>query len=645
MIRNMQQLWKGTGCLVYKRCSKDAQDASLDDQDEVITVQRTALGLNTVLATFEDDGLRGHDETRPGLLAVLEHARTHPNPVRSNGDFIPILVYDLARFGRFDDAKKIFSYFVEVERYGYEFYSVTEKIRSRGNIADFVQAIIKSEQAYDYSVKLSHYALRTGCSLAEKGWWPGGQAPYGYDRMTYGPDLKPKYRYATRPDKSVEKRTPDGKLVETLPAILDKGKRRSAGSDKLKGDRVKLVLGAQECVDVARLIFAKFVKEGWGLRRIGSWLNAKGVIPPRGRKWVFTSVRSIILNPAYKGALVYGRRSDGKHHWLTIEKTEGGYAPVIERKDVPGRAFVHRTEDECIVDEHCHEAIVEKALWEEAQDKLIERKSGSKKLEGSGTRSVYLLTGDGLMKCAHCGYRFQGDTDRRSKIRRYMDSGYHMGGKSVCKCYLVPADPLESWITDEIRRRVFGKEAIFADRADLERAIEQALVAGRQAAGSSDREIKELEGKIAANKEKVRLLLAKVSPELMEMINETLGQIKKETSALEEELRALRVAARAEGIVTRDFKALARQAADYLSHLKEVLQSGGVDERKRFVRAFVHEIVVDGEKRRVKVVFFDDGMGGDSQSPLTALQALAGRLGDVSPQLVPPTGFEPVSRA
>jgi hypothetical protein len=222
-----------------------------------------------------------------------------------------------------------------------------------------------------------------------------------------------------------------------------------------------------------------------------------------------------------------------------------------------------------------------------------------------------------------------------------MDSGYHMGGKTVCKCYLVPAEPLETWLTGEIRKRIFGKEALFADRAELEQAIEQALVAGRQAAGSSDKEIKELEAKIAANKEKVRLLLSKVSPEYMDMINETLGQLKKETAALEEELRALRVAARAEGIVTRDFKAIARQAAEYLSHLREVLETGSTDERKRFVRAFVHEIVVDGEKRRVKVVFYDDGLGGDAQSSSAIYPAnllALGRLGDVSPQLVPPTG-------
>ncbi len=641
MIRNVQQLWKGGECLIYKRCSKEAQDASLDDQDQVLSVERAALGLSKVIRTFEDDGLRGHDETRPGLLAVLEYVRTHPNPVRSNSDFIPILVYDLARFGRFDDPKKIFAYFVEIERSGYEFYSATDRIRSRGNIADFVQAIIKSEQAYDYSVTLSKYGLRTGCSLAEKGWWPGGTAPYAFDRMTHGPDGKPKYRYTTRPDKTVEKRTPEGALVETLRAIEDKGKRRSAYSDKLKGDKVKLVPGAPEFVEVVHLIFAKFVKEGWGLRRIAGWLNAKGVPPPRGRKWLHTSVRGILMNPAYKGALVYGRRSDGKHHWLTIQKTESGYAPVIERKDVPGRAFVHRSEEECIVVEDGHEAIVDKAVWAEAQEKLDEDKLGSKKFEGSGTRSAYLLSGDGLMKCAHCGYRFQGDTDRRSKVRRYLDSGYHMGGKTVCRCYLVPADPLESWMIDQIRKRIFGHGAIFADRDELEKAIEQALAAGPQAASSTDREVKDLERKIVEKKEKVKLLVANVSPENLPLLNDALGQLRKETEALENELRAIRVAARAEGIITRDFKALARQAAGYLVHLKEVLETGSVDERKRFVRAFVHEIVVDGAKRQVRVTFYDDGSGEGASSPLAAMEGLAGRLGDVSPQLVPPRGATP----
>ena len=122
------------------------------------------------------------------------------------------------------------------------------------------------------------------------------------------------------------------------------------------------------------------------------------------------------------------------------------------------------------------------------------------------------------------------------------------------------------------------------------------------------------------------------------LLSGALGDIRKETEAMELELRALRVAARAGGIIRRDFKALARQAANYVSQLKAVLESGTVDERKRFVRAFVHEIVVDGRKRIVHVAFYDDGLGAGGPSSLAAVEAVAGRLGDVSPQLVPRTG-------
>ncbi len=133
-----------------------------------------------------------------------------------------------------------------------------------------------------------------------------------------------------------------------------------------------------------------------------------------------------------------------------------------------------------------------------------------------------------------------------------------------------------------------------------------------------------------------------IEPENLPLLNDSLGQLRREIEALENELR---VAGRAEGMITRDLKGLARQAADYLIHLKEVLETGTVDERKRFLRAFVAEIVVEGEKRKVRVAFYDDGRGGEApSSPLAVAEALAERFGDASPQLAPPTGFEPVSR-
>lgn len=643
MVRDERRLWKGTECLVYKRCSKETQDVSLADQGQGLDLAMANLGLRTALATLEDDGKRGQDESRPGLLAILSYVKTHPNPVRNNSDFIPILVYDLSRFGRFDDPKKVFTYFVEVERYGYEFYSVSERIRSRGNIGDWVQAIIKSEQAYDYSVSLSRYAMRTGCSLAQKGWWPGGQAPIGYDRMTFGPDGKPKYRYSTLPDKSVEKHLPNGDLVEVLPPIEDRGRMRSAHSDKIKTDKVKLVPGRREQVKMVQIIFKKFVEDGWGLRRVAAHLNGVGLLPPRGRVWLHTAVRSVLMNPAYKGALVYGRRSDGKHHWLTIGKNGDGYTTLIERKDVPGPSFVRRTEAECIVIDNCHEALVEKSVWDRAQRRLTAAKHGPiDRIRGLGVHSPYLLSGDGLMRCSHCGYRFVGDTDRRNKIRRYMDSGYHMGGKSVCSCYMVPAVPLEGWVVDQIQERILdGRARLFADRKELEAAIEQALLVGRGGQATQTDEVARLERTLAGRKEKVSLLVANVSPDNMVLLNDHLSQARQEIAAIEAELRALRVASRATDIVTRDLKTLAHEAAGYIVNLRKVLEEGSAEEKKKFVRDFVGDILVNGKEREVRVGFFEDQ---SPDLPQKALEIAARRAAgdDARGMVLNPLGGPPL---
>ena len=116
---------------------------------------------------------------------------------------------------------------------------------------------------------------------------------------------------------------------------------------------------------------------------------------------------------------------------------------------------------------------------------------------------------------------------------------------------------------------------------------------------------------------------------------------------MDNELRALRVANRAQDIVTRDLKTLAREAATYLTDLRKVLQKGTPEQKKRFVRDFVGDVVVDGEKQEVQVGFYDYGAVKGKKGTLKTLQALAAKRNseDVSLWLVPPTGFEPVLRA
>jgi hypothetical protein len=285
------------------------------------------------------------------------------------------------------------------------------------------------------------------------------------------------------------------------------------------------------------------------------------------------------------------------------------------------------------VAEDCHEPVVSKAIWEKAKALLKTRGHG--KTGGLGARSCYLLSGDGLLKCGRCGYRFQGDTDRRSKTRRYIDSGYHMGGTTICRCYMVPADALEGWVIDEIQDRILdGRAGLFASREELEKAIEQALRASRDDSPKKDSEIPALEQKLADRKKKIDLLLSTISADNLPLLDDHLGRLRKEMEAIENELRALRVATRAEDIVTRDLKALAKEAAGYVTNLRKVLESGAPEEKKRFVRDFVAEAIVDGEKREVRVGFYSDENG-----PLRNITERAAGV-DVPLWLAPPTGTD-----
>ncbi len=598
--------WKKGLCLVYGRCSKDTQEGSLDDQYREIEAVGREAGLRSLRDPFEDDGERGHNEDRPGLQAIMEYVRTHPNPARYNDDFIPILVYNVSRFGRFDDEKKIFFYLVSIERYGYEFYSVQDGIRSRGNIADFIQLIIRSQQAYQYTLDLSAYGIRTGCSLADKGWWPGGTAPYAFDRMTHGPDGKPRYRYVTRADKSVEKHTPDGTFLDRLAPIQDHGRVRSPYSDKMPSEKVRLVPDP-ELAKIARMIFEWFVMEGLGLKKIAAKLNQMGVPAPRGRRWLKSTIRGILMNPAYKGALVYGRRCDGRHHDVRFERGPQGFVARMTRRDVAQRDFVHRPIDQCVLVENCHEAIIPAELWEGAQNKLALRKKGQLGTRGKGARgSSYLLTGDGLMKCVHCGYHYHGSTDRTSKIRYYQDGGYHMGGKEVCKLTLVRADDLEGIVLDAIRQTALGEaNPLGGTEADLAAEIERELEASTVPLEPRDSERDALEEKLVALRQK-RAEAERFEKEFGAAAADLVKRIREEEQGLIGQLAAKRSGGRAR-LSQQERRELALAAARYRFNLQAVLEHGSPEERKRFVRDFVAAIEVDGQKRKIRIGLYGGG--------------------------------------
>ena len=61
-----------------------------------------------------------------------------------------------------------------------------------------------------------------------------------------------------------------------------------------------------EQAHVVRRIFLEYVS-GEGFRAIAAKLNAEGILSPRGKGWALSAVRSLLMNPIYKGEYVWGK--------------------------------------------------------------------------------------------------------------------------------------------------------------------------------------------------------------------------------------------------------------------------------------------------------------------------------------------------
>src|SRR5690242_4598713 len=82
----------------YVRMSTDHQKYSTQNQAEEIASYAARRGL-TIVRTYRDDGRSGlRLEGRPGLKELISDV------LLGHADFNTILVYDVSRWGRFQDA-------------------------------------------------------------------------------------------------------------------------------------------------------------------------------------------------------------------------------------------------------------------------------------------------------------------------------------------------------------------------------------------------------------------------------------------------------------------------------------------------------------------------------------------------------------
>lgn len=150
----------------------------------------------------------------------------------------------------------------------------------------------------------------------------------------------------------------DNILVQTM-----EGRKQKAREGKWNGDFApygyKLVDGslfiAEDEVEVIKIIFDKYINTTMGVAAIAAFLNESGYVKKKRQNntidgFAASFVKGVIDNPVYCGKLAYGRRK--------TEKVQG------KRNE-----FHVVKQDEFMVVDGEHEAIISAEEWKAAQDK------------------------------------------------------------------------------------------------------------------------------------------------------------------------------------------------------------------------------------------------------------------------------------
>lgn len=332
-------------CIVkYLRLSLEDED--MLDESNSITNQRIVIGQyiasknefkNTEVLEFKDDGYSGTNFDRPGFQSMMELVR--------DGKVSTIIVKDLSRFGR--NHIEVDTYLEQIFPFmNVRFIAINDNVDSMKyesgmpGIDVGFRNIINEHHSIDTSVKVK----RTLIQRQKAGKYMGARAPYGY----------------LKPDEDV----------------------------------TSLVINP-ETAPVVKMIFQKYLN-GMNITQLARYLNEQKIMSPGQYKrevlktgvkkttekyiWYPVTVRLILMTETYTGTTIGGK-------WKVAS--------------VGSNKHLKTKEEDWIVVEGTHEAIVSKEVFDAVQEKL---ELNSRKRSKTHNNNYPLK---GLVKCGGCGQNLQ----------------------------------------------------------------------------------------------------------------------------------------------------------------------------------------------------------------------------------------------
>lgn len=221
-------------------------------------------------------------------------------------DFSTILVYDVSRWGRFQEPDEGAYYEFRCIRANITVQYCAEHFPTDNAPMSAVMKSLKRAMAGEYSRELSAKVFAGQCRLITLGYRQGGTPGYGLRRQLLDQHGQPK-------------------------AILARGERKS-----FQLERVILTPGPDIEVATVRRVYHSFTVDHQPEAQIATLLNNEGIPTDMGRPWTRGTIHELLTNEKYIGNNLYNRTSTKLQRPRVMNKPaewirrNNAYEPVID---------------------------------------------------------------------------------------------------------------------------------------------------------------------------------------------------------------------------------------------------------------------------------------------------------------------------
>ena len=481
-----------TPAALYARVSSDRQDVDLSVAAQLRALRDYAEKNGyMVVREYVDEAESGRIADRPQFQKMLDEAEKPKAP------FKEILVWKFSRFTRKREHAVAFK--SKLRRKGIRVVSITEQAEDNAT-GRLLEAIIESVDEF-YSENLAQEVSRGMREAASRGFWMSAYAPYGYKRVHVqdGPKKRPRLELDPPADAMVRR-------------IFD------------------MALQGKSILDITKT------------------LNSEGIPTVNGKKWLKTTVHTMLDNETYTGAVVWGATA------------KDGQPPV-------------RVED-------AHPAIISKREYQRVKKLLGSR--APKQANPRRASSPYLLSG--ILKCETCGRAMSASEAKSGKYTYYVCQSLMKRGSGTCKTPRLNAKKIENTIVDELRANVLTESNIRNLVKLLDEEMDGAAREHRQKLESVEAELEEVKKQLG----RVWHFISKSDSIDVAAASDHIREHRDRQERLEEE------AADARAILSQRRAALddVETIAAYAQDMSEFLKKSELTERRAFIETFVKETVV-----------------------------------------------------